>query len=170
MISEALPHSAPEINQRAQSPFQSFSSSPAKQLTPLAMLRLKKRAEQHEQVVAARAAMKQRLRDHAAADSFKKLSGQEQAAWWCGSSCSLDLAGLGEEYAEASRECALLSEGDGQFARLPAVPSPSPAVPQVVVRHLPPAAPPTPWSTLYWASLDHSSSLLCDGCDVEVPL
>ena len=69
------------------------SSVPVEQLTPLAMLRLRKRGEDVQRVVEARERMKKGLRDHAAAGSFKKLSGQEQAAWWCGMSRSLDLSG-----------------------------------------------------------------------------
>ena len=158
IISEALLHSAPGINQHAAPPFLSLSAVPVKQPTPLEMLRLKKRAEKNKQVVEARAVMKQRLHEHAASNSFQNLTGEEQAAWSCG---SRDIAGLSE--ADASREYALLSEEDGEFARLP-------AVPQVLVRHLPPAAAPTSSSIQYWASLDESNSLFCDGCDGEMPL
>ena len=91
------------------------------------MLRLKKRAEKSQRVVEARAVMNQRLQEHAASNSFQNLPGEEQAVWWCG---SRDLAGLSE--AETSREYAFFSEENGEFARLP-------AVPQALVRHLPPS-------------------------------
>jgi hypothetical protein len=121
-ISEAMPHSAPAINRHAEPPFdlrKCASLSPA----PLAKLRMKKKAEQNKRVAEARACGKENLRAYAASCSFKQLSGGQQAAWWCSSSRSLDLSGLSEEFSgEVSREYALLSEGDGEFARLPAVP------------------------------------------------
>ena len=123
-LSQTLPHAAPETDPHATPPSErpkskSLSSVPAKQLTPLAILRLRKRAAQNQRIVEARASMKQRLHcfDYAATGSIEKLSGREQAAWWCGSSRSLDLSGLSEEHADASREYALLSEGVfGEFA------------------------------------------------------
>ncbi|KAJ1483572.1 hypothetical protein T484DRAFT_1799751 [Baffinella frigidus] len=63
----ARSRSAPEITRHAEPPIErrrskSLSSAPVKQLTPLAQLRLMKRAEQLSRIVDARACMKQRLR------------------------------------------------------------------------------------------------------------
>ncbi|KAJ1483660.1 hypothetical protein T484DRAFT_2568525 [Baffinella frigidus] len=137
--------------------------SPFKQLTPLAMLRLQKSAEQKKRVVEARACMRQRLRDCSTAADMEpsRTSSAESRR----SSCrSLDLSGISEEYADAAREYALLSQGDGDFEQLPDVPQDSP-----------PAHKPRPGAVRHvgfgerfiastipdFASLERSMSLLC---------
>ncbi|KAJ1483661.1 hypothetical protein T484DRAFT_1895530 [Baffinella frigidus] len=146
-----------EHNQAASFP------SPFKQLPPLAMLRLKQRAEQTQRLVEARACMRQRLRDCTAADSVTPLAGKDQARRRS-SSRSLDLSGISAEYADAAREYALLSQGDGDFEQLPDVSQDSP-----------PAHKPRPGAVRHvgfgerfiastipdFASLERSMSLLC---------
>jgi hypothetical protein len=83
----------------------------------LASVRGKAKNEQRNRLMEARASMKQRLRDYTASQSFKELSGSQQAEWWCGSSRNL-VGGLSEEYADGHLVKRLGEEAE--FSRLPA--------------------------------------------------
>jgi len=112
--------------------------------TPLEMLRRKAHTEKMQRIEAVRASAKQRLHAYTASVSFKQLSGAEQASFWVGS--SQGPPNLSEEYANASRECMLLSAGHAGFARLPAVPQEEE---RGEVPHTPPAAQSKTWKS--WA-------------------
>jgi hypothetical protein len=130
-------HSAARVGRMGAVPSPTISSG-----TPLEMLRRKAQKEKMQRIEAARASVKQRLHAYTASVSFKQLSGAEQASFWVGS--SQGPPNLSEEYANASRECMLLSAGNAEFARLPAVPQEEE---QGEVQHTPPAAQSKAWKS-----------------------
>jgi len=91
----------------------SGSYASAAPTTPLEMLRRKAKSEKMERVMEARASVKRRLHVYTASNSFQKLSAAEQAAFWIGSSGG-GQPNLSEEYANASKECVLLSGRDAE--------------------------------------------------------
>ncbi|KAJ1485260.1 hypothetical protein T484DRAFT_1794377 [Baffinella frigidus] len=147
------------------------SDSNIQHLTPLAILRLKKAQGKNQRVLDARASTQQRLRDRAATKSFKQLPGNEQAAQWCGKEqaewCSpLDLAGLSEDYAEASRAYARFgrtAQNDAPLQDCPPAHKPRPGA----VRHLGVGERFIAASLPDFASVDLANSLLFDR---ELPL
>jgi len=130
-------HSAARVGRMGAVPSPTISSG-----TPLEMLRRKVQKEKMQRIEAARASVKQRLHAYTASVSFKQLSGAEQASFWVGS--SQGPPNLSEEYANASRECMLLSAGEAEFARLPAVPQEEE---RGGVPHTPPAAQSKAWKS-----------------------
>ena len=130
-------HSAARVRRIGAVPSPTISSG-----TPLEKLRRKVHKEKMQRIEAARASAKQRLHAYTASVSFKQLSGAEQASFWVGS--SQGPPNLSEEYANASRECMLLSAGDAEFARLPAV---SQEEEQGEVPRTPPAAQSKAWKS-----------------------
>ncbi|KAJ1477692.1 hypothetical protein T484DRAFT_1962749 [Baffinella frigidus] len=145
----------------------SFEStvSRKKQLAPLEMLRLHQKGKQTQRVNGARATLKQRLRDYSAANLFKDASGQEQAAWpvapGASHGCSFDLAGLSEEYADASREFAEFARTDHDAPLQDGLPAHKPR--HGAVRHLGFGERFIASSLPDFTSLDLANSILCDG-------